>query len=101
VPRRQARLCRVGVCDKNPTPEPPRLLTNRVSQVHPPSPSLFRSPCSYGQLHGEARHGELQYAVVEEARKVRRLGEVFVLERSAQGGRESDRSCLDRISEVR
>jgi len=31
---------------------------------------------------------------VEEARRVRRLGEVFVLERSAQGGGESDLSCL-------
>jgi len=32
--------------------------------------------------------------LVEEARRVRRLGEVFVLERSAQGGGVSDLSCF-------
>jgi len=38
--------------------------------------------------------------VVEEARRVRRLSEVFVLERSAQGGGVSDLSCLDGTREV-
>jgi len=38
---------------------------------------------------------------VEEAHRVRRLGEVFVLELSVQGREESDLSCLDRTSEIR
>jgi len=38
----------------------------------------------------------LMVGPVEEARMVRRLGQVFVLERSAQGGGVSDLSCLDR-----
>jgi len=37
----------------------------------------------------------LELFVVEKARRVRRFGEVFVLERLAQGGGASDLSCLE------